>query len=414
MKKFWILILSLLMFMSFSAVSAESIEPTPVYLDSTTIIDGSLIYYSGSIDGGERGVYVMNTDGSDPRRISDVTADLLALSGSNLMIYQYDLETGDSSLAILKPDGKLIPLTESYGGTVIAADRRFYWGAGSCAEDGTDVQHYFDSNETSAYNYYPMAVYDGYFYYLDWTEMSGLVYSEGSSQPMGAALCRMNLADQKTEVISGVGTTFLGIENNAVYYTRNNFWVATDDGSEYKVDEGLFCTPLDTLIETRLAAYPESDEKVSSYLFVQDGVVYGLYSDYSSDANGIYEIIRIQTDGTALPSLPLDPNAWTSLSCVEDGVLYGAQSVILASEDDFIQQDSIVAINLEDGSLTRIMDDALDMLFYSESDPAVAAAEGRIYFSSYDMERWSVSLKSMNPDGSDLKLLAYGVSYAEG
>jgi len=30
------------------------------------------------------------------------------------------------------------------------------------------------------------------------------------------------------------------------------------------------------------------------------------------------------------------------------------------------------------------------------------------------MERWSVCLKSMNIDGSDLRLLAHGVSFAEG
>ena len=414
MKKILVFLLALMTVLCFGAAQAEAVEPQPVYLDYTTIIDGGLIYYSGSIDGGESGVFVMNADGTDARMIYSGTADLLALSGSNLMIYQYDMETGDSSLALLMPDGMLIPLTESYSGTVIAADRRFYWGVGSCAEDGTDVQYYFGADEESAYNYYPMAVHEGYYYYLDWSEMSGSVYAEGTSQPMGAALCRMNLADQTVEPLSGLGTNFLGIDNGVLYYTRNNYWVATGDGGEVEVDEGLFCMPLDTLIETRLAAYPENENAVSSYSFVEDGVVYGMYSDFSTDTDGVYEIIRVQADGTALPSFPIDPNAWMSISCVENGVLYGAQSVISASEDDFIQQDSVVAINLEDGTFSQITDDALDMLFYSEADPAVAAAEGRIFFSTYDMERWAVSLKSMNPDGSDLKLLAYGVSYAEG
>ena len=38
----------------------------------------------------------------------------------------------------------------------------------------------------------------------------------------------------------------------------------------------------------------------------------------------------------------------------------------------------------------------------------------RVYFTAYDMERWSVCLKSMKLDGSDLTLLAHGVSFAEG
>lgn len=413
MKRFLTLMLALMLLCC--AASAETVETAPVYLDSSTIIDDNLIYYSGSVDGGESGVYVMNSDGSDARMISGVSASLLALSGSNLMIYQYDEESGDASLAVLMPDGTLIPLADSYSGSVIAADRRFYWGVGSCAEDGTDVQLYFDADEDSAYCYYPMAVDNGYLYYLDWTEMSGSVFSEGTNQPMGAALCRINLTDRSIDVISPLGTNFLGLENGAIYYTRNNYWVSNEDTiEEVQVDEGLFCAPLDTLTETRLAEYPDDENVAVSYNFVQDGVVYGMYTNFSSDENLVYEIIRVQSDGTQLPAIALDQNAWTSISCVHDGLIYGAQSIVSSSEDDFIQNDSIAVIDPESGALQALNADSIDMLFYSESDPAVAVANGRIYFSSYDMERWALSLKSMNLDGSDLKLLAHGISYAEG
>lgn len=417
MKKLIALALAVLMMLSSFGALAESAVSQPVYLDYTTIIDGSLVYYSGSIDGGERGVYVMNSDGSDPRLISSVTADLLALSGSNLLVYQYDLDSGDASLAVLLPDGTLNALDAEYGGTAIAAGGRFYWGAGSCADDGSDVQIYFTGDDVNYYDYFALTVHGGYLYYLDWSEMSGSVFSEGWTQPMGAALCRMDLADQAKEVISGVGTRFLGIEDNLIYYTRDNFWRETEDGSssgEYEVDQGLFCADLDTLNETRLASYPESVSVVDSYVLVKDGVVYGMHSDYAANDDGAYSIIRVQKDGSRLEDLPMNPEAWRTLSCVENGTLYVSECNIIASEDDFIQQDYIIAINLADGSETILNPDSIDMLFYSESDPAVKVVGGRVYFSAYDMERWSVCLKSMNIDGSDLKLLAHGVSFAEG
>jgi len=99
---------------------------------------------------------------------------------------------------------------------------------------------------------------------------------------------------------------------------------------------------------------------------------------------------------------------------VFDGVVYLACSTFTVTEDDFIQTDCIVALNPETAVQTALNSDSIDMLFYSESDPAVKVSGGRIYFSAYDMERWALCLKSMNLDGSDLKLLAYGLSYAEG
>ena len=416
MKKILILILALLMTLSPAALAASSPD-APVNLDYTTIIAGDTLYYSGSVDGGEVGVFMMNRDGSDPKKISDITADLLALSGENLLVYRYDQESGDVSLNILAPDGTLTLLEDIYSSKAIAADGRFYWGMGSCAEDGSDIQLYFTGDDANSYNYYPLAVQDGYYYYLDWSEMSGTVFYEGSEYPMGVALSRMNLADRTHEVISSVGTTFLGIEDGRIYYTRDNFWTLTEDGSdsaEVTVDRGLFAADLDTLTETRLASFPESDDIVTSYSLLQDGVIYGLHSDFSTDDAGLYSIARISADGTELPSIPLDVNAWISLHAVQGDTLYAAQSIFSSSEDDFIQRDCILAVNLTDGSKTPLNPDSIDMLFYTESNPYVVVDGDSIFYTAYDMERWSVCLKSMLLDGTDLRLLAYGVSSAEG
>ena len=416
LKKWMIFALAALMLLTAVCASAEETAQAPVQLDYSTIIDGEQIYYSGSIDGGERGVFTMNADGSDPVRISGVTADLLALSGDHLLIYQYDLETGDSTAAVLNANGTCTPLAIEYGGKAIAADGRFYWGMGSCAADGSDIQIYFTGDAVNAYEYYPLAVHEGYYYYLDWSEMSGMVYAEGTSQPMGASLCRMKLADQTHEVISPLGTRFIAIENGLIYYTRDNYWCETPDGasSEVVVDQGLFAADVATLTETRLAEYPTDANAVDSYMLVRDGVVYGMHSDYASEDADAFCVIRVASDGTKLDSLPVSPDAWRTLSCVENGVLYVAECNIISSEDDFIQKDSIIAVNLSDGSETVLNPETIDMLFYSESDPAVKVVGDRIYFTAYDMERWSVCLKSMKLDGSDLTLLAHGVSFAEG
>jgi len=416
MKKLLIPVLILLMLLS-TAAHAEVVTAEPVYLDVTTIIHGDLIYYSGSVDGGEQGVYVMQADGNEVRLISSINASLVALSGSNLLVDYYDEEMEESRLAVLRPDGTLVELNEKYGGRAIAADGRFYWGMGSCAQDGSDVRRYFDSPIAEAYDYYPAAIHDGYMYYLDWSEMSEVVYAEGSGQPMGAALCRLNLTDLTVETISPLGTRFLGIEGDMIYYTRDNFWYEVDFGmesAEYEVDQGLFCADLSTLNEKRLASYPDDMSVVDSYLFIADGVVYGMHSDFTSDEVGISSILRIAADGTRLSDLPLTADTWSALCGVQDGILYIAQSAFTVTEDDFIQQDCIIAINLESGEQTTLNPDSMDMLFYSESDPAVVVVGGRVYFSAYDMERWALCLKSMNLDGSDLKLLAYGISYAEG
>lgn len=420
MKKFLMILLAAVMLLCPLSAFAQSVqsEPAqPVYLDSTTIIDGDLLYYSGSIDGGEIGVYVMNADGSDPKKLSDISAELLAISDSNLLVYHYDMDTGDASLAVLKPDGELTMLDASYGGSAIAAQGRFFWGSGSCAADGSDVQIYFDLLTTNYYDYYPLTVYGDCLYYLDWSEVSDVVYNEGYSQPMGAKLCRINLNDRSIEVISGAGTRYVGLENNTVYYTRDNYWCESEDGYtsyECKVDEGLFCADLDTLAEKRLASYPEKEEVVDSYTMIEDGVIYGTHSDYSVEDNFDFRIIRIQTDGTRLEDLTMDSGSWATLSAVADGILYITESTITTTEDDFIQLDRIIAIDSETMEQTVLNPESLDMLFYSESDPAVCVAGERIYYTSYDMERWSVCLKCMNLDGSDVKLIAHGYSFAEG
>lgn len=416
MKKILSILLTLL-FLNGAWATANAASAESVVLDSSAIIAGEKLYYSGSVDGGESGVFMMNADGSDPERISESLAGLLAESNGNLLIYMYESDDVHTSLAVLRADGTLQPLEGIDDNTVIAADGRFFWGAGSCAEDGSDLQIYFSGDNINQYDYYPLVVNDGFLYYMDWSEMSGLVFFEGVDQPQGAALCRMRLTDRSCEVISGVGTHYLGIEDGKIFYTRTNFWKMNDsyDAVEVAVDEGLFSADLVDLSETCLAKYPDdSSNEIDSYSFVKNGVIYGMRSVFSEDGTDVYSVLRIRTDGTELDDVVLSGNAWGVLHCVKDDVLYLSECHIESNEDDFIQKDRIISVNLSNNVQTVLNPDSIDMLFYSEGDPAVAVVGSRIYYSAYDMERWAISLKSMNVDGSDLRLLAYGVSSAEG
>ena len=146
---------------------------------------------------------------------------------------------------------------------------------------------------------------------------------------------------------------------------------------------------------------------------VENGIVYGMHYDYSSEESAT-SLLRVTKDGTALDAIPLTNGSWFALSCVQDGTVYLTASTFITTEDDFIQNDSIIVLDPETLSQTSLTPDSMDRLFFSESDPAVKVSGDKIYFSAYDMERWALCLKSMNLDGTDIKLLAYGLSYAEG
>ena len=78
--KRWALLMAL--FMALNTLSAFAADAqigyincdTKVYMDASekAIVDGSAVYYAGSIDSAQEGVYFMNSDGSGQRRIASI------------------------------------------------------------------------------------------------------------------------------------------------------------------------------------------------------------------------------------------------------------------------------------------------------------------------------------------------------
>ena len=84
----------------------NSISQEAIVLNSSVIIDGQMIYYSGKPEDGERGVYAMYADGSERIKLSDIQASLKAVSNGNLLLWHYD-DNGYAMLEVLRMDGSL-------------------------------------------------------------------------------------------------------------------------------------------------------------------------------------------------------------------------------------------------------------------------------------------------------------------
>jgi len=379
---------------------------TPVVLNPSVIIDGNEIYYAGNLAGEGEGIYVMNADGSNRRRISDIQALLMAVSNDNLLVWHYDGK-GDGALEVIRQDGTLETVSYSYS-HCIAHDGRFYFGGSSVAEDGSDHQWLLSSDPEYHDNYYPVEVAGGYLYYLDLNGGVGIAYNEGGRLPSGdVELNRLNLATGDIELLSGAGTNYLGIEDGMLYYTREDFEVydyESDGWFSVDVDDGLYSMNLEVLAETMLAEISDSDLIFEYYMFCQDGVVYAERSDYRED-EAVYEIIRRQVNGEELPALQFGDNDILVL-CAKDGVLYGLQGVFEEYSDSYTYSEYIVAYDLESGSIELFAIDANEAMSYTEARPRIAVENDRIYYYVQDESNGAESLKCMMLDGSGIRTLA--------
>ena len=378
------------------------------------VVDEPSIYYAGSLDSAQEGVYFMNTDGSGVSRLADHYMTLLTADGGNLLAVSYDEADYEYALVVLNALGEKVVVYDSYVGNAIAADGRFYWGVASCAVDGSDIRVLIDDDEHS-YNYYPVAVSGDWYYYLDWAENSENVLYEDNSYPTAARLCRLNLSTGASDILSGYGARFLGMDESGVYYSRNNYWLYDlEDESAYEaeINSGIFRVDPDTLLTEQITSFPEDDSIYVSYDFLEDGVFYGYLSDFSNGGE-IDQIIRTTTDGEELPPLSLDNQSLDILG-ISNGQLYVSLCSIEFSDDDYIQHDLLYALNLEDGSAALINTPASDLLYYTEMPPAVFVSDERIYMVVLDNSAYAISFKSCALDGSDPVTLARGYSLAEG
>lgn len=385
-----------------------------LFISGSALVDGDTVYYSGSIDSVETGVYRMTTSGAGASRLYSGVMTLLAAEQGGVLAISYDEPTSEYALVVLNAMGEKTIVSEDYIDHAIVADGRFYWGVASCALDGSDVRTLINDQEHS-YNYYPLTVQDGMYYYLDWAENGDSVFFEGTGAPVGARLCRMELKSGAITELAGYGAGFLGLEDGAIYYTRTPYWLydgETGETYEVSVNGGVYRTDLSMLTTERLAEFPQDDAIHVDYSLMQDGVIYGVRSHYSEEGSGS-EIVRMTTAGEALSSLSLD-NQTPTLHGVSDGVLYASVCSIEYSGDDYIQHDLLYAIAPEAGTVSLISTPVSDLFYFTESDPAIRVADGRIYMIVSDMDACAVSLKSCALDGSDWKTLARGETLAAG
>ena len=395
-------------------LGAAALGEGAVVLSGDAIVDGNTVYYAGSIDSAQEGVYVMNADGSGVSRLSGSLMTLLSADSGNLLAVSYDDGQAENAVTVVNAMGERTVVFDGYVSKAIAAGGRFYWGVGSCAVNGTDTRLLIN-DAAHSYNYYPLTVSDGWYYYLDWAENSDSVFFEGDPYPTAARLCRLNLASGAIDVISGYGTRFLGIEGGYVYYSRNNYWLYDEEDTDTYVAEinsGVFRADVNTLTTDQLLAFPSSDRVYVSYSLLSDGVIYGILSDYSGETE-INQIVRLATDGTQLPPLSLDNQALT-LHCIENGLLYASVCSIDFSDDDYIQHDLLYALNPAEATFALINTPASDLFYYSETPPAINVANGRLYMLVFDNSAYAISFKSCALDGSNLITLARGYSMADG
>ena len=385
-----------------------------VTLSTDAIIDNGRVYYSGSLDSAQEGVYVMNTDGTGASRISDAPMTLLAAQNGSLLAISFNEGDYEYAVVVLDAYGSKKVVFDGYVTNGIAADGRFYWGVGSCALDGSDTRTLIN-DAANSYYYYPLAVKDGWYYYLDWAENAQNTFYEGDPYPTAARLCRLNLSSGESVVVSGYGTRFLGIDDSYIYYARNNYWLydeAEMDTYVAEINTGIFRADVSSLSTEKLLSFPDDDSTYISYQIMSGGVLYGTMSSFSSGSE-TDQIVRLQTDGTALAPISLGNQAVT-IHAVVNGVIYASVCYIDFSDDDYIQHDLLYAINVFDGSATLINTPATDLFYYTETPPAVGVADGRIYMIVFDNSAYAVSFKSCALDGSGMLTLARGYSMAEG
>lgn len=376
-----------------------------VLLNAAVIVDGNRIYYAGDIEGEGQGIYVMNSDGSDRRRLSDIRASLKAVSNGNLLVWHYD-DDGSGALEILRTDGTLETVSHS-NCHAIAGGGRFYFGASSIQEDGSDHQWLMTSDPEYHDEFYPMEVVDGYLYFIDANGENKAGYTEGDMLPSGEVmLCRLNIESGNISVLSEAGTHYLGVEDGMLYYTREDFDIYDyQSGSTLTagVDEGLYSMNLEALAETMIAEFSDDLLVFEYYMCLQDGVVYGEFSDYNPD-DAVYKVVRRRINGEELPAIDFS-NKEIGILGVEDGMLYGIRRDVIEDSEHYIYDEYLVMYDLYGGMLTEVAIEENETLTYAELRPRIAVKNGRVYYVVQDETNGAEALKSVSLNGDDVRTL---------
>lgn len=379
-------------------------------LYASALFEDDAIVYSGSLDGEERGVFRMNLDGSNAKKIYHTEALLLAADDGVLAIGDYDA----GQLVLITEGGQEVGRVDGYFDMAAVDDGVFYVNNQAVTVKGGKVEakELFDVGEGNEWYISPIEVEDGYVYYYDSSKYGAVSAVEGSGHV--AALCRMNVKTGEHQTISPEGTTFLGIEDGQIFYTREDFYIFTEDdeAKEMTNDEGLFKAALDGSGETKLAGFEENSESITTrYQLVEDSVIYGLTTDYSRDEDQpVNTLKRVTFDGQTLPDVPVPYGVLCSAD--DEQVIMCTYNVDFTGED-YNQSDRILVLDTNTGAYKTLNEDGKLVLFFFEADPELIVEDDRLFGFTYDYDRSAMALFSMKTDGSDIRELAKGYSWAE-
>ena len=377
------------------------------YIADTAVIDGGQIFYSGSVDGTEIGIFVMNLDGSEVHKIFD--DDLPPLAGTSGYLLLFDWET-DGAL-LIDEQGNLIKSFPDAIGGAIGWEGRFYTVMSVFDRDGANEEALMAVDGEQRRFLYPLTIDGGKLYFLDNREYGEQVAEYNDSD----SLAYIDLSDKSVHLISGPGTRFLGLDDTYLYYTRSSFDLYADDAysenSVVEVDEGLFRAEKDGQNEIWLADAGALEGDIDQYFsFVHEGIIYGHRVDFSQE-DFVVEIVRVNKDGEELPSIEvvgdyiLQAVRGDELLCVH---------VELGEDEagEYWQRDQIVLVNLTDESERILNPDGNLQLQFAEGDPELVVVGDMIFFLAYDLNDAAVGLYMCRWDRPGVTRLALGVVFA--
>jgi hypothetical protein len=407
MKRVSTIILMLAFICIYVSAAAEGNKPGS--LIPTAVIEGGKVYYSGSVDGSEAGIFAMGLDGGNAKRLYEGDFPIIATTGGFIMASDY---INNATVIINAADGSSYSIP-GITGSAIGANGVFYTGYSEINAANSNVKTLFTVSDVEKWFIMPVAIEGEYIYYIDEREYSG--YAAEYENP--GSLMRVSLADGAITEISGAGTAYIGMDNQYIYYMRTSFYIYDEDsdinGVLADVDEGLFRAEKSGSGETRLADAGMTEDYIYvSFIFMDDGVIYGMRDDYNSDDGEMLELIRVNATGEALPNIQLTDNM--SPHSVKDKKILTIASEYGTLEDEtYWQRDTIRIIDLSGDEVTTlsISLNINCLLVYTESPPMLTRFNGRLYYVAYDIDAGAESLYSCNEDGSDMIKLALGNQY---
>ncbi len=397
MKRVLGLILALALFAAPSAMAWEAIP-------GTALIEENRIIYSGSVDGKERGVFLLSSDGN-PVRLYEYDASVEAASDGYVLVRDY--EADPACLIVIGEDGRKIGRVADNGGGAMAEDGAFYVGNVRLRIEGGALisEPWLHVDAGAEWAITPVEVEDGFVYYQDFSKYAQAIVDSGDAAC--AALYRLNIKTGEKQLISAEGTTLLDADDDHLIYTRADFAIMDgDDVVLVDTKPGLYRARPDGSDETLLDEMKDTEKSFIKFSLVDDGVVYGQFTQYDEEWNLKDALIkRVKLDGTALEDIAIPSG---TLALVDDGALYTTQYIDGEENGEYVQRDGIFEVNLKSGAVKQINEGARDALYFSETDPVLVKEDGTLYYLSFDSDTNAIALKAIDANGQNARVIAKG------